>query len=184
MIWSRKMFCWSNRVDLASRWVFNNSSTVRIRIHLLNFSLFHFHILPTAPKKPGDRFWIVMLRKSTRLYLYSISFLSCARSNTWRQIWHGNRYVVIGLYISWITDGICIISRWRWKWSIGLHNWAVRHATAKIAGPIEANEKLFLSQRLSTVLFGWNARRWPCHFRPRFIAARERTRSARFEKLT
>ena len=95
----------------------------------------------------GDRFWQLLLRTPTSLYLHSVPVLSSARSYFRGPIRNAHRYVEPGLHLGRTFDRVSFASRRRRRWPIVMYHWASWNASSEIVGPKQKGQKLYQLKR-------------------------------------
>ena len=95
----------------------------------------------------GDRFWQLLLRTPTSLYLHSVPVLSSARSYFRGPIRNAHRYVEPWLHLGRTFDRVSFASRRRRRWPIVMYHWASWNASSEIVGPKQKGQKLYQLKR-------------------------------------
>ena len=95
----------------------------------------------------GDRFWQLLLRTPTSLYIHSVPVLSSARSYFRGPIRNAHRYVEPGLHLGRTFDRVSFASRRRRRWPIVMYHWASWNASSEIVGPKQKGQKLYQLKR-------------------------------------
>ena len=115
------------------------SSVFQTNITLYSYHFFYYF--------SGDRFWQLLLRTPTSLYLHSVPVLSSARSYFRGPIRNAHRYVEPGLHLGRTFDRVSFASRRRRRWPIVMYHWASWNASSEIVGPKQKGQKLYQLKR-------------------------------------